>query len=68
VSLSVSNTAMKPCGLFCTAHAKLMMHEEVTVQDAVCAVALMESSMQVTHSHSLHAALCADLAPSLPHA
>jgi len=29
-----------------------MMHGEVTVQDAVCAVALMESSMQVGHAHS----------------
>ena len=31
-----------------TAHARLMMHDEVSVQDAVVAVSLMESSMQVS--------------------
>jgi len=28
-----------------------MMRDEVTVQDAVCAVSVMESSMQVTRCH-----------------
>jgi len=41
------------CDVCGTAHAKLMMHEEVTVQDAVCAVSVMESSMQVICSHLL---------------
>jgi len=37
--------------VLCAAHAKLMMRDEVTVQDAVCAVSVMESSMQVTRCH-----------------
>jgi len=49
--------ALSVCGLHCTAHAKLMMRAEVTVQDAVCAVSLMESSMQVLYT-SFSACVC----------
>jgi len=31
-----------------TAHARLMMRDEVTIQDAIVAVAVMECSMQVS--------------------
>ncbi len=37
------------------AHAKLMCHSEVSLQDAVVAVTVMECSMQVLHN--LHAIL-----------
>ena len=50
----------KAVGLCCTAHAKLMMHDEVTVQDAVCAVSLMESSMQV-RAPALTCSMCVNV-------
>ena len=38
---------MDVCVLDLSAHARLMMRGEVSVQDAVVAVSVMESSMQV---------------------
>ena len=39
------NSYSKMC--VCAAHARLMMREVVTLQDAIVAVAIMECSMQV---------------------
>ena len=40
-----------------TAHARLMMREEVLLQDAIVAVAVMECSMQVGVADGGHSSL-----------